>query len=118
MSLPGIIIEGGINIGPGISIGASVTPPPTPSPYEGSGVFNGAAPGTFLDVAETAGFSFGTSNFTIEAWIYPTGAGCGAAAGPAQTDASRATPAADSGRWPSEGVVRTFGPHPTDSLAF
>ena len=75
MSAPGITIEGGINIGPGISIGASVTPPPTPSPYEGSGVFNGAAPGTFLDVAETAGFSFGSSDFTIEAWVYPIGAG-------------------------------------------
>ena len=70
-----LTIGPGIDIGSGISIGAGVTPPPTPSPYEGSGVFNGAAPGTFLDVAETAGFSFGSSDFTIEAWVYPIGAG-------------------------------------------
>ena len=71
MSVSGIQFGQGIDIGSGISIGAGVTPPPTPSPYEGSGIFNGA----YLDVTETAGLSFGSGDFTIEAWIYPTGAG-------------------------------------------
>ena len=66
-----LTIGPGIDIGSGISIGAGVTPPPTPSPYEGSGIFNGA----YLDVTETAGLSFGSGDFTIEAWIYPTGPG-------------------------------------------
>ena len=64
-----IEIGGSIDIGGAITIGAAGAEPP--SPNSGSGTFNGA----YFDVAETAGLSFGTSNFTIEAWIYPTGAG-------------------------------------------
>ena len=69
-----ITIEGGIDIGGNITIGAGTTPPPpppAPSIYSGSGIFNGA----YFDVTETAGLSFGSGDFTIEAWIYPTGAG-------------------------------------------
>ena len=65
-----ITIEGGIDIGGNITIGAGTTPP-APSIYSGSGIFNGA----YFDVTETAGLSFGSGDFTIEAWIYPTGAG-------------------------------------------
>ena len=62
-------IQAGWEVGPGWAIGTP--PPPVPSIYSGSGTFNGA----YLDVTETAGLSFGSGDFTIEAWIYPTGAG-------------------------------------------
>ena len=71
MVAPGIKFGAGISLGAGIGLGAAISPPPTPSPYEGSGVFNGA----YLDVTETAGLSFGSGDFTIEAWVYPTGPG-------------------------------------------
>jgi hypothetical protein len=70
MVAPGIKIGSGIEIGGGINIGVGPFYPP-PSPYSGSGLFGGA----WLDVAETAGLSFGSSDFTIEAWIYPNAPG-------------------------------------------
>ena len=69
--MSGITITGSVTINQGVTMSIGVTPPPTPSPYEGSGVFNGA----YLDVTETAGLSFGSGDFTIEAWVYPTGPG-------------------------------------------
>jgi len=69
--MSGITITGSVTINQGVSIGAGSSPPPAPSIYSGSGIFIGAN----FDVTETAGLSFGSSDFTIEAWIYPTGAG-------------------------------------------
>ena len=69
--MSGIQLGAGITINAGIGLGAAISPPPAPSIYSGSGIFNGA----YFDVTETAGLSFGSGDFTIEAWIYPTGAG-------------------------------------------
>lgn len=43
----------------------------TPASY--SGYFDGT--GDYLTVPANAAFSFGTGNFTIEAWVYPTSSG-------------------------------------------
>lgn len=43
------------------------------SVHGGSGYFDGS--GDYLTVADNAAFNFGTNNFCIEGWIYPTGLG-------------------------------------------
>ena len=60
-----IVIEGGISIGPGISIGDGGSPVLT----DGSAQFNGS---NYLSVAGGAGTAMGTGDFTWECWVYPT----------------------------------------------
>lgn len=68
----GIAIGGGIDIGGGINIGGG-----TISSFTGSLFFNGtnaAADNELVISSITAGsaFAFGTGDYTIETWIYPT----------------------------------------------
>jgi len=44
----------------------------TPAAYGGSGYFSGAS-GEYLNTVANAAFNFGTNNFTVEGWVYPTG---------------------------------------------
>ena len=58
-----------IVIGPGISIGGGISI--TSFPPAGSIQFSSAS-AQYLTVPANAGFNFGTGNFTIEFWAYPT----------------------------------------------
>jgi len=58
-------------IGPGITIGGGIRADQfTPAIVSGSLGFNGSS--QYLQVAQTPGFAFGTNDFTIETFIYPT----------------------------------------------
>jgi hypothetical protein len=60
-----ITIGPGISFGPGINFSGSVPPPPAGSAfYSTSGT-------SYLSVTNSAEFSFGTNDFTIETWLYP-----------------------------------------------
>lgn len=56
---------------PSVSYNQPFTVPSTYSTY-GAGYFDGT--GDYLSVADNAAFAFGTNSFTIEAWVFPTGA--------------------------------------------
>jgi hypothetical protein len=43
----------------------------TTAAYGGSGYFDGTS-GQYLNTVANAAFNFGTSNFTVEGWLYPT----------------------------------------------
>ena len=61
-----ITIGPGISFGPGIDISGGIPPPPAGSAFYSTG-------GTsYLSVTNSAEFSFGTNDFTIETWLYPT----------------------------------------------
>jgi len=61
-----ITIGPGIDFGPGINVGGGIPPPPAGSAfYSTSGT-------SFLSVTDSAEFVFGTNDFTIETWLYPT----------------------------------------------
>lgn len=51
----------------------TVTSFPAPAVGTASGLFNGST--QYLTLAASSEFNFGTGDFTIEGWIYPTGAG-------------------------------------------
>jgi hypothetical protein len=44
----------------------------TTAAYGGSGYYSGTS-GEYLNTVANAAFSFGTSDFTVEGWVYPTG---------------------------------------------
>ena len=58
-----------ITIGPGISVGPGITMQSFVP--VGSAVFSSAS-AKYLTAPANAGFNFGTDNFTLELWVYPT----------------------------------------------
>ena len=48
---------------------------PTPRTYSPTNVVNFDGTGDYLTVPGTANFAFGTGDFTLEGWVYPTGSG-------------------------------------------
>jgi uncharacterized protein YodC (DUF2158 family) len=63
-----------ITIGPGISVGPGITMQSFVP--VGSAVFSSAS-AKYLTAPANAGFNFGTDNFTLELWVYPTNLAAG-----------------------------------------